>query len=91
MKKKTENSTVNYDPVQVNEMLSINFTKVTGSKGVTIYGKVMKDGAEVGSVSYDAAGDYLITNLKPFSKVDAEEVVGIYAQIPECIQELLEE
>ena len=56
MKKKSSNSTVSYDPVVLSENANINFTRVTNQSGTTVYGKITKDGAEVGNVAYDSRG-----------------------------------
>jgi hypothetical protein len=89
MKKKSENATVNYDAVQVNESVAVSFTKVTSAAGVAIYGKITKDGADAGSVSYEGKGDYFITSLKPKSMFTQEDIVSIYALVPSCIEEIL--
>lgn len=91
MKKKTANSTVNYDPEVINESTAIHFTKVTNANGNTLYGKIIKDDAEVGNVSYDEKGGYLITSLKPYASLTGEEVDAIYAKVPGCVREALSE
>lgn len=88
MKEQTTNSTVNYEPVVISDEVSIYFTKVVNSSNITIYGKVMKKGAEVGSVSLDKSGGYLITSLKPYTELTEIEVKGIYGKVPECIKEM---
>lgn len=88
MKEQTTNSTVNYEPVVVSDETSIYFTKVTTSNNVAVYGKIVKAGAEVGNVSFDKAGGYLITSLKPYSDLTQEEVVGVYQNVPGCIKEM---
>lgn len=89
MKKKTEKTSVSYDPVVISEATSIQFTKNVRSTGTTIYGKILKDGAEVGNVSYEESADYLITSIKPVSQLTKEEIEEIYAQVPTCIDEAL--
>lgn len=89
MKKKTANSTVNYDPEVVSEQTSIHFTRVTNTAGRTLYGKIIKDDAEVGNVSYDEKGGYLITSLKPYASLTADEVDAIYMKVPGCVREAL--
>ena len=91
MKKKTSNSTVSYDPVVLSENAAINFTHVTNQSGTTVYGKITKDGAEVGNVAYDSRGGYLNTSLKPFDALTQEEVAAVYANVPTCISEILAE
>ncbi|MBR2007131.1 MAG: hypothetical protein IKA01_04055 [Alistipes sp.] len=91
MKKKTEKTSVSYDPVVISETTNVQFTKSVKSTGTAIYGKILKDGAEVGQVSYEETGDYMITSVKPFSKLTKEEVAELYAQVPTCIDEMLHE
>lgn len=89
MKKKTERTSVSYDPVVISETTNVQFTKSVKSTGTTIYGKIIKEDTEVGQVSYDESGGYLITTVKPFSKLTKEEVAELYAQVPTCIDEML--
>ena len=89
MKKKTEKTSVSYDPVVISETTNVQFTKSVKSTGTTIYGKILKDGAEVGQVSYEESGGYLITNIKPFSSLTKEEVAALYAEVPACVDEML--
>lgn len=91
MKKKTSNATVSYDPVAVSENTAINFTHVVAAGCTTVYGKIVKDGTEVGSVAYDSRGGYLNTSLKPFAALTEDEVRAVYEQVPACIGEILEE
>lgn len=91
MKKKAENSTVNYDPEMVIEGVEITFTKVTSSGNTTINGAIRKDGAEVGSVSYDERGGFLITSLKPYVSLTQKEVSAVYSAIPGYILEMIDE
>lgn len=91
MKKKTANSTVNYDPEKISETTAIHFTKVTNASGTTLYGKIVKNDAEVGNVSYDEKGNYMVTSIKPYSTLTNEEVKTIYGRVPDCINEALAE
>ncbi len=91
MKKKSSNSSVSYDPVVLSENASINFTRVSNTNGTTVYGKIVKDGAEVGNVAYDSRGGYMNTSLKPFAALTQEEVSAVYATVPGCINEILSE
>lgn len=91
MKKKTANSTVNYDPEVVSENTSVHFTRVTNAAGSTVYGKILKDDAEVGNVSYDSKGNYLIVSLKPYSSLTKEEVNTILSTANNCVCEALTE
>lgn len=91
MKKKTQNMSVSYDPVTVSKEAVISFTRVTNAAGTTIYGRVMKSGAEVGSIAYDSKGCYLTTSLKPFDALTGEEVEALYAQVAGCVSDILSE
>ena len=91
MKPKATNSTVNYEPQVINEETQIQFTKVINASNVTLYGKITKKGDEVGTVSYDKAGNYFITNLKPMNLLTPAEIAGIYAVVPTCLQEAIAE
>lgn len=90
LKKKTENATITYDPEMVSEDTRVTFTKISNAKGVTIYGKIEKDGAEVGSISYEQEGNYLITSLKPFNSLTDEEAAAILNSTLGWIGEVLE-
>ena len=89
MKKKTERTSVSYDPVTLSDAASVQFTKTVKGTGTTIYGKIIKEDTEVGQVSYDESGGYLITTVKPFSCLTKEEVAALYAEVPTCIDEML--
>lgn len=89
MKKKTEKTSVSYDPVVISETTNVQFTKSVKSTGTAIYGKILKDGAEVGQVAYEESGGYLITTIKPFSSLTKEEVAALYAEVPACVDEML--
>lgn len=91
MLKKTTNSTVTYEPFAISEGAFMKFQKVANAKGVTVYGKIVKNDAECGSVSYDSSGDYLITSLKPRSMFTEEEVTAIHTHAPVCVAEILAE
>ena len=80
---------MNYNPEKISEETTVCFTKVTNAKGVTIQGKVMKNEAEVGSVSYDEKGGFFITSLKPVSALTDEEVETLYQKIPGFLTEML--
>lgn len=91
MKKKTANSTVNYDPEVISENTSVHFTRVTNAAGSTVYGKILKDDAEVGNVSYDSKGNYLIVSLKPYDALTREEAGAILSMAHGCVCEALSE
>lgn len=89
MEKKAENSTTNYAPEKVTEGVEINFTKIVSSGKTQISGSIRKASEEVGSVSFDTKDNYLITSLKPYSSLTAEEVKAVYDAVPRCIAEML--
>lgn len=91
MQEKTTNSTVNDNPEVISEETTVHFTKVTNANGVTIHGKVMKNDAEVGTVSYDEKGGYFITSLKPVTALTDVEVETLYQKIPGFKKEMLSE
>lgn len=89
MKRKTENMSVGYDPEQVTESVEIGFRKTVRGNNVTIVGTVKKNGATVGSASYDALGNYMITQLKPLDALTEEEVAAVYGALPRCFGEIM--
>lgn len=91
MKKVTQNATITFEPEVINENTTVTFTKVTNAKGSTLYGKVQKDGAEVGSISYEDTGNFLVISLKPISKLTAEEQATICQNTPTWIAEAMAE
>lgn len=89
MEKKAENSTTNYAPEIVAEGIEINFTKIVSGSNTTISGTIKKGSTDVGSVSYENQGNYLITQIKPYSNLTGEEVKAVYEAVPDCITEML--
>lgn len=89
MEKKAQNATTNYAPEKVTEKVEITFTKIVSPGKTTISGQISKNAANVGSVSYESTGDYLITSLKPCSALDADEMKAIHEAVPGCISEML--
>ncbi len=91
MEKKAENSTTNYAPEKVSEAVEIHFTKIVSGGNTTVSGTIRKDGSDVGSVSFETAGNYLITSLKPYGGLTGEEVTAVYSAVPGCITEMLDD
>lgn len=89
MEKKAENSTTNYAPEKVTDGVEIHFTKIVSGGGTTISGSIKKGSADAGSVSFETTGNYLITQLKPYSGLTGEEVLAVYNAVPGCITEML--
>lgn len=91
MKKQKQNSTVNYDPETIGKTLTANFTKTITEGRTIIYGRVMKNGDEVATVSYNSSGDFLITQIKPVSALNETETQALYKAVPGYIAEILAE
>ena len=91
MKKKSSNAQVKYDAVALSETAFLDFVKTIDAAGTTVYGKIVKDGTEVGNVAYSSKGGYMNTCLKPFDSLTVEEVKALYDQVPDCISEILSE
>lgn len=89
MKPKETNSTVNYEPQVVNPQTNLVFTKVINGNNITVHGKIVKNGNECGSVSYEKTGDYLIVSYKPYSALTAEEITSISTLAPKCVAEAI--
>lgn len=89
MKKKTQNMSVRYDAEKVTANVEISFSKIAKGGNTTIVGNIKKSGSDVGSVSYDAAGNYMISQLKPFDTLTEEEVAAVHNAMPRCIAEIL--
>lgn len=86
---KTENTNQTFEPVVINDSTKVNFSRVVDASGTTIHGKIEKDNAEVGNISFSTSGGYLIVSLKPFAKLDREEITSICQQAPEWIFEAI--
>ena len=78
MEKKAENSTTNYAPEKVTEAVEIHFTKIVSGGNTTISGTIKKGSADAGTVQ-----------LKPYNALTADEVTAVYAAVPGCITEML--
>ncbi len=89
MKKKTQNMSVGYDPEQVTTNVEISFKKTVRGSNTTIVGNIRKNGESVGSASYDALGNYMITQLKPFDVLTEEEVAAVHNALPRCFAEIM--
>lgn len=91
MEKKSQNSTTNYAPEKVTEAVEVNFTRIVSGGNTSISGSIRKDGSEVGAVSFESAGNYLITSLKPYGVLSGDEVTAVYNSVPGCIAEMLDD
>lgn len=89
MKRKTQNMSVGYDPEQVTTNVEIGFRKTVRGSNTTIVGTIRKNGESVGSASYDAVGNYMIAQLKPFDALTEEEVAAVYSALPRCFAEIV--
>ena len=89
MKEKSANSSKTFEPEVVTENVNVEFTRREDSKGVAINGRVVKDGLEVGNISYSNKDTgYFMVDLKPVDALDKEEQKAFFAKIAEWIEEL---
>lgn len=89
MKEKATNSVTNFQAESITENISVEFTRIVEANNTTIAGSLMKDGEQVGDVSYDRKGDFQIVRIKPFSALTEDEMGKVYSSIPEYIKEML--
>ena len=90
MKEITNNSTQTFEPEVISDTCKVEFTKVTNSAGVTINGKIIKDGVQAGNISMDGES-FLVVSLKPRTAFSADEVTAIFTNVPGYIAELTAE
>lgn len=90
MKEVTNNSTQTFEPEVISDTCKVEFTKVTNSAGVTINGKIIKDGVQAGNISMDGES-FLVVSLKPRTAFSADEVTAIFTNVPGYIAELTAE
>ena len=89
MIKKTENATVNFQPESISENCTVTFARTTNANGTVINGRIRKDDAEVGSISYSSRDNYLIVSLKPLQKLTDEEQSAIMASIKQWVADVI--
>ena len=87
MREITNNSTQTFEPEVISDSCKVEFTKVTNAAGVTINGKILKDGVQSGNISMDA-DSFLVVSLKPRNAFTADEVTAIFTNTPGYIAEL---
>lgn len=85
LKLKTENTNQTFEPVVINDSTKVTFSRVKDASGTTIHGKIEKDNAEAGNISYSDSGGYFIISLKPVTKLEQEEITEICQKAPEWI------
>lgn len=88
MEKKTLNSMEQFTET-VSEDVVIDFTKNTNTMNVSVYGRILKQGAEVGSITYDKGGNNMTLSYKPFDALTFEEKNIICQKAMPCISELI--
>ena len=89
MKEKSANSSKTFEPEVVTENVNVEFTRREDSKGVAINGRVVKEGVEVGKISYSNKDTgYFMIDLKPVDALDKEEQKAFFAKIADWIEEL---
>jgi hypothetical protein len=89
MKKSTENATVDYEPEKITDSVEIRFFKTVSGDRCSVHGKITKDGAEAGSVTYDSRNGLYIVSLKPVSSLTSEEQGAVLAGVHGCVSEIL--
>ena len=87
MREITNNSTQTFEPEVISDSCKVEFTKVTNAAGVTINGKILKDGVQSDNISMDA-DSFLVVSLKPRNAFTADEVAAIFTNTPGYIAEL---
>ena len=89
MKEKSANSSKTFEPEVVTENVNVEFTRREDSKGVAINGRVVKEGVEVGKISYSNKDTgYFMVDLKPVDALDKGEQKAFFAKIADWIEEL---
>ena len=89
MKEKSANSSKTFEPEVVTENVNVEFTRREDSKGVAINGRVVKEGVEVGKISYSNKDTgYFMIDLKPVDALDKVELKACFAKIADWIDEL---
>ena len=89
MKTLRSNTTTQYEPHKVTEAVNLHFRKEENGNNVTVYGYIMKNGNEIGVISYDQVRNSLSTTIKQYADMTMEEVKAVYAAAPDCIDEIL--
>ena len=80
-----------YTPVAVSESATVTFNKVTVSGNVTINGRIVRNSAEIGQVSYNTKSGALIVKLYPLTDLTTIDQSAILGSLPGYINELLTE
>lgn len=88
MEKKTLSSTESFTET-VSEDVMIEFAKNTTSMNVNVYGRVLKQGAEVGTITYDKGGNNATLSFKPFDALTFEEKNIISQKLMPNLNELI--
>lgn len=74
----------------VTEHIVFNILKTTTQKNVTVYGKIDKEGDNIGVFTYDKQSNHVTTQVKPFSDLTEGEFVAIFKDVTTCILELVD-
>lgn len=90
MNKVKETGTVSYEDERIEGTeIDAAFTKTVSQGSTTVFGRLKKNGSEVGNVTWDAKNGHLLTNIKPLNDVSMEEITAVYKAIPVCLTEIL--
>lgn len=79
-----------YKPISLSDTATITFTKVINSGNLTINGRVSKNSAEVGQVSYNEKSGALIVKLT-LKELTTLEQTALLKSLPGYINEILSE
>lgn len=88
MEKKTLSSTEKFEE-QISEEVKIEFAKTVNSMNVNVYGRILKCGVEVGSITYDKGGNNMTMGFKPYDALTFEEKNIICQHAMPCMAELI--
>lgn len=91
MEKTKQNSTVDYAPQQCGEKTEVKFTKTTNSSGTSVFGRILTDGSERGSISYDTSRGNLLIQVKDFGSMPEADRGAVCSNAPGWIEEIISE
>lgn len=84
LNKVSANSTEKFEN-NLGSTLVMNTTKTTTKSNVTIHSRVKKGDEEVGTISYESDGGYLIVDIKKFKTLSKSEAQSILTAASEDI------
>lgn len=89
MKTKQMNMTVNYEPEKVNDNVAIVFSVTGRNEGKDVYGRIVKNDDEKGTVSLSTKDNYMVLSVRKMADLTAEELKETIAHVASCVDELL--